>query len=239
MEGNQLLHHAIPELTGTPCKQFLRYCSRSLKRVKKQKIWVYSMTVVPVCMFVAKHAERQLVRGQEKQKQWIARPLQEIKLEESGGRDACSQVSGRQTRITILISGGIIGRWGEIVWILVRSMILDNMWERNFGGKIPIRDCLEWGLEDEMLHRDGKRLGTGAEGTQSGTFRVVETRCLFCGMRESQNWKAVDRTDVDLKKPGRWCGGVQRDKSRSERRRRNWIRKGKLQLGPKCKRKDL
>lgn len=55
---------------------------------------------------------------------------------------------------------------------LVEKCQLETVWNENW--------------KNGMLHRDGKRLGTGAGGMQSGAFRVVETRSLFCGMRVTE-----------------------------------------------------
>lgn len=121
-------------------------------------------------------------------------------------RDACSQVLGRQTRRPVLMSGGIIGRWGKIVWILVRNMISVDVCGRGCGGKCHLETVWDENWKNGMPHRDRKRLDIGAEGVKSVIFRVLETKCLFCGMREADNPKGwgQDRRGFEGPKQMSW-----------------------------------
>lgn len=99
------------------------------------------------------------------------------------------------------MSGDINGRWGKTVWISVRNMISDHVYERDCGGKCQLETVWDENCESGMPHRDGKRLGTGAEEEKSVIFRVGETMCLFCGMRASENPKGWGQDECGFERP--------------------------------------
>lgn len=93
---------------------------------------------------------------------------------------------------------------------------------------------------DENWKTGTPHIGFGAEGVKSVNSRVAETKCLFCGMRELGRPKSL-RTGL-LCVWRTWADEL--DKSRGASRGakiegRDWMNRGTLQLGQKCKRRDL
>lgn len=212
MEVNQLLYPCHSWADGGSLQGFfemlLEKFEEESEKTATEKIWVFGMKMVVVFIFMARHAERQLARGEEKRTKdcELQDPYRRFKYRKLlEGMPAAKFWEDKHAdlywcQVASLVDGE------KIVWILVRNMISVDVCGRGCGGKCHLETVWDENWKNGMPHRDRKRLDIGAEGVKSVIFRVLETKCLFCGMREADNPKGwgQDRRGFEGPKQMSW-----------------------------------
>lgn len=145
------------------CKNFLRCCSRSLKKGEKrlqQRKFEYSVWKWWLYLCVWLRMLKDSLQGEKRKETKALKSKTRVGSQNIGNRgsDACRQVLRRQTCAPIVVSDDIIGRWRKILWILVIS---DDVCEGDCGGKCQLETV--WMRIRRMgLHKDMRRgLGLG------------------------------------------------------------------------------